>query len=386
MDAEIVVIGDELILGTINDTNTQFIARALREGGFRLRRVTTVGDDPGRIVKALNDAAAESDAVIAAGGLGPTVDDPTRDAAAKAAGVELEFHPDLWEAIEARFRQLGRALPENNRKQAYLPRGAAALPNPSGTAPGFSLDLGRSVLFAVPGVPSEMEEMITGLVLPALHQRFGRGQAVHTRTIHVVGLGESMVDERIGRWESEENPTVGLMAHAGLTDIRIVARAADEAGARKLTAAAEADIRSKLAEYIVGADEETLAGAVLRLLPKDGSLVSVESGTGGELAGLMGMEDSGAFRGGLVLGRSGMEADAAGTLRDWRSARKATHAMGLTLAPVSRGFRSEYILLSESGETRKARTHLVPHPMASRWAATLALTALWNSLRGTRAE
>jgi nicotinamide-nucleotide amidase len=386
MDVEIVVIGDELILGAIADTNTQFIARALREAGFRLRRLTTVGDDPGRIAKALNDAAAGSDAVIAAGGLGPTVDDPTRDAAAKAAGVELEFHPELWEAIEARFRQLGRALPENNRRQAYLPRGAAALPNPFGTAPGFSLDLGRSVLFAVPGVPSEMEEMITGQVLPALHQRFGGRQTVHTRTIHIVGLGESMIDERIGKWESAENPTVGLMAHAGLTDIRIVARAADEAGARKLAADAEADIRATLAEFIIGADDETLAGAVLRLLPKSGSLVTVESGTGGELAGMLGMEDSGAFRGGLVIGRSGMEADAAGTLRDWRSARQATHAVGLTLAPVSRGYRSEYILLSESGETRKARTHLVTRPMASRWAATLALTALWNSLRGTRAE
>jgi nicotinamide-nucleotide amidase len=386
MDVEIVVIGDELILGTIYDTNTQFIARALCEGGFRVRRVTTVGDDPGRIVKALKDAAADSDAVIVAGGLGPTVDDPTRDAAAKAAGVEQEFHPDLWEAIEARFKQFGRTLPENNRKQAFLPRGAAALPNPFGTAPGFSLNLGRSVLFAVPGVPSEMEAMITAQVLPALHQRFGRGQVVHTRTIHVVGLGESTVDERISRWEGAENPTVGLMAHAGLTDIRIVARAADEAGARKLIAAAEADIRSSLAEYIIGADAETLAGAVLRLLPKTGSLVSVESGTGGELAGMLGMEDSGAFRGGLVLDLSGMAADAAGTLRDWRSARKATHAVGLTLAPEPRGFRSEYILLSGSGETRKTRTHLVPLSMASRWAATVALTALWNSLRITLAE
>ncbi len=386
MDVEVVIIGDELILGAIADTNTQFIARALREGGFRLRRVTTVGDDPARIIRALREASAESDAVVAAGGLGPTVDDPTRDAAAGAAGVDLVFHPELWEEITARFRNLGRAPTGNNRKQACLPRGAEALPNPIGTAPGFSMELGRSTLFAVPGVPSEMEAMITGQVLPALHARFGGGQAVRTRTLHVVGLGESMIDERIGKWESAENPTVGLMAHAGLTDVRIIARAAEKSEARKLIAAAEADIRSSLAGYIIGADGETLAGAVLLSLPKDGTLVTVESGTGGELAGMLGTADSGAFRGGLVLGPGGKNADPAAGLREWRSSHEATHAVGVSLTPVPGGFRSEYILLAGAEETRKARTHLVPHPMASRWAANTALTALWNLLRGSRAE
>ncbi|MBN2084220.1 MAG: CinA family nicotinamide mononucleotide deamidase-related protein [Anaerolineales bacterium] len=386
MDVEIIVIGDELILGTIADTNTQFIARALCESGYRVRRVTAVGDDPGRIIGALKHAAAESDAVIAAGGLGPTVDDPTREAAAAAAGVELVFHPELWEAITARFRGLGRALPENNRKQAHLPAGAAALPNPFGTAPGFSLALGRSVLFAVPGVPSEMEAMITGQVLPALRARFGDGQVIHTRTIHVDGLGESMIDERIGRWERSENPTVGLMAHAGLTDIRIVARAADEAGARKLIADAEEDIRSSIAGHILGADGETLAGAVLGLLPKDGSLVTAESGTGGALAGMLGLESSGAFRGGLVQGQTGLETRTAEILREWQSARQATHAAGLDLSPVTGGFRSEYILIADGKETRKQRTHLVPYAMASRWAANTALTALWNLLRDTPSE
>ena len=386
MDAEVVIIGDELILGAIADTNTQFIARALRDGGFRLRRVTTVGDDPARIVRALKEAAAGSDVVVVAGGLGPTVDDPTRDAAAEAAGAELVFHPELWEEIAARFRHMGRAPTENNRKQAYLPRGAAALSNPIGTAPGFSLELGQSILFAVPGVPSEMEAMITGQVLPALQARFGGGQAVRTRTLHVAGLGESMIDERIGKWESSENPAVGLMAHAGLTDVRIIARAADESEAHKLIAAAEAGIRSSLAEYIIGADEDTLAGAVLRRLPKGASLVTVESGSGGELAGMLGTADTGAFRGGLVLGPDRKDSDPAAGLREWRSARGATHAVGLTLTPVPGGFRSEYILLAGAQVSRKARTHLVPHPMASCWAANTALTALWNLLRNPRAE
>ena len=303
MDVEIVVIGDELILGTIADTNTPFIARMIKDAGFRLRRVTMVGDDHGRIVAALRDAAARSEAVIAAGGLGPTVDDPTREAAAEAAGTTLVFHPELWNAIVERFRHLGRALPENNRKQAFLPAGAAALPNPFGTAPGFSMELGRSILFAVPGVPSEMEAMITRQVLPALRLRFGGGQAVLTRTLHVAGLGELMIDEKIGRWESSPNPNVGLMAHAGLTDVRIVARSEDEDEARKILAAAEADIRSALADSVIGADEETLAGAVLRRLPENGGLVTAERGTGGALSGMLGLENHSGFHGGWVLGK-----------------------------------------------------------------------------------
>jgi nicotinamide-nucleotide amidase len=307
MDIELVVIGEELLLGAIPDTNTAFIARALREGGFALRRVTTVGDDEQRIARALRDAAAEAFAVIAAGGLGPTVDDPTREAAAKAAGVELVFREDLWEAIRARFRRAGRTPSENNRKQAYLPRGAAALPNPIGTAPGFSMPLGRAILFAVPGVPSEMEAMITAWVLPALRKHAGGEQAILTRTLRVADLGESRVDERIGRWERMDNPTVGLTSDAGLTVVRIVARGASEAAAREKIRQAEKDIRSALADSIVGSDEETLAGAVLRLLPGGGSLVTVERVTGGALAGMLEAEGCAGYRGGWVLGRTAEE-------------------------------------------------------------------------------
>jgi nicotinamide-nucleotide amidase len=385
MDVEIVVIGDELILGTIADTNSQFIARMIKEAGFRVRRVTAVGDDPGRIVAALRESAARSDAVIAAGGLGPTVDDPTREAAADAAGTTLVFHPELWDAIVERFRHLRRTLPENNRKQALLPAGAAALPNPFGTAPGFSMEIGRSILFAVPGVPSEMEAMITRQVLPAIHERFGGGQIVLTRTLHVAGLGESMIDEKIGGWESSANPNVGLMAHAGLTDVRIVARAGDESEARKILAAAEAGIRSALADFIIGADEDTLAGAVLGRLPKDGGLVTAERGTGGALSGMLGLENQAGFRGGLVLGNQSDEKDFERLLQEWRTRHAAECALGLSLSPVEGGFRSEYLLLSGAKEIRKQRIHLVPHAMASRWAANTALIALLDFLRNSGA-
>jgi nicotinamide-nucleotide amidase len=387
MKVETVAIGNELLLGEILDSNTQFIARALRDGGFDFTRATIVGDHPARIVAALREAADRADAVITCGGLGPTVDDPTREAAAAAAGVELVFHPELWESIQARFQRAGRFLPDNNQKQAYLPAGADALPNPFGTAPGFSLALGRSTLFAVPGVPSEMEAMIAGQVLPALRDRAGSPEVIRQRTLRVAGPGESTIDQQVGRWESTDNPAVGLMAHAGTTDIRIVGRGATEQEAMRKIAEAEEDIRSRLAKEIYGVDTDTLAGAVLRLLSDDAALATVEFGTGGALAGLIGAEDSAKYRGGLVFGRTPFgNPDWSDSLRRHAAAQNAAYAAGLMLTPVAGGYQSEYLLLAGGSERRRTRTHLVPHPMASRWAANVALTAFWNILRGSGAE
>ncbi|MBN1439482.1 MAG: CinA family nicotinamide mononucleotide deamidase-related protein [Anaerolineales bacterium] len=381
MIAEIIAIGNELLLGEIADTNTQWIARTLREEGIEVRRATAVGDHLERIAAAFREAAERSDAVIATGGLGPTVDDPTRDAAAEAAGVGLVFQPELWEEIRDRFRILGRAPTDNNRKQAQLPQGAEALSNPFGTAPGFALEIGRAVLFAVPGVPSEMEAMIREGVLPALRRRGGGPAVIRKRVLHVVGLGESQIDERIGRWESMENPIVGLNAHAGLTDVRIVSRAAVESEALAVISAAESDIRSALRGYVVGADEQTLAGAVLGLLPPGAALASVESGTAGALAALLEAEESERYLGGRILGAAGGSRELAERTRGVQADLRATHAVGLAVLPAKRCFRSEYVIRCGDAVERKVRTHLIPRPLACRWAATVALTACWNLLK-----
>jgi nicotinamide-nucleotide amidase len=387
MNIETVAIGSELLLGEILDTNTQTIARMLRDEGHALQRAAIVGDHPPAIVRALRDAADRADAVIACGGLGPTVDDPTRESAAEAAGVELVFHPDLWDDILARFRTLGRTPTENNRKQALLPAGAEALPNPFGTAPGFALPLGRSILFAVPGVPSEMEAMVRDRVLPALRRRAGGAGVIRKRTLHVAGLGESQIDAQMGRWESMENPSVGLMAHAGLTDIRIVGRGASEEEALQRIAEAEDDIRAGLGANVVGADEETLAGAVLRLLPAGATLATAEFGTGGALAGMLAAEDSERYAGGSVCGRTAYEGrDLADILLEQLSQQRATYAAGLVLTTVKRGYRSEYLLHTPAASRRKTRTHLVPHPMAARWAAAFLLTAFWKMLGESGAD
>jgi competence/damage-inducible protein CinA-like protein len=381
MIIELIVIGSELTAGAIVDTNTQTIARMLREAGFDVQRVTMVGDNLEQIAAAVREAANRADAVITTGGLGPTVDDPTREAVARAAGVEPEFHPELWETIRTRFTKLGRPLSENNRQQAFLPAGAEALPNPYGTAPGISMEIGRALLCAVPGVPGEMKAMIREQVLPLLARR-GGGEVIRTRTIHVVGLGESQIDDRIGRWERAENPVAGLAAHAGVTDVRLTGRGADEAGAWDAIAAAEKDIRSALEGHILGIDEETLARQVLRCLPTGATLATVECGTGGVLAGVLGREGSEFFCGGLVLTETDREReDFPAVVGQWRIERQATHAVGVTLQQDADGFRSEGVLLIGESAQQIRQRFLVAQEIAIEVSVNTALITLWKALK-----
>ena len=141
--AEILTIGTELLLGETIDTNSNFLARSLRDAGIDLFRLTTVGDNTKRIAQAIQESLERCDIVLTTGGLGPTIDDPTRDAVALALGVKPEFHPELWDQIKSRFQKLGRIPTENNRRQAYIPEGAVAIENPVGTAPIFIIDKWR---------------------------------------------------------------------------------------------------------------------------------------------------------------------------------------------------------------------------------------------------
>jgi competence/damage-inducible protein CinA-like protein len=387
MHIELIVIGSELTAGAIVDTNTQTVARMLREAGLEILRVTVVGDQTEQIAAAVREAAARADAVIATGGLGPTVDDPTREAVARAAGVEAVFHPELWETIRARFVRLNRPISDNNRRQAFLPAGAEALPNPNGTAPGFSLAIGRALVCAVPGVPGEMKAMVRDQVLPRILRRSGTREVIRSRTIHVVGLGESIIDDRIGRWERSENPAVGLAAHAGLTDVRITGRGADETAARAAIAAAEEDIRSALAGHILGTDDETLARQALVRLPAGAHLATVEVGTGGALAGLLSRESSALYAGGLVsAGTARDRADFPAVVREWRIERQATHVVGLALAEDGGAFQSETILLVGESEKQIRQRFLVPREMAVESSVTAALIGLWNALEPISGE
>ena len=266
MNAEIITTGTELLLGEIVDTNAPFIARQLRSIGVNLFYKTTVGDNRERLAEALSQALERSDVVIVTGGLGPTVDDITREAVADATGRPLEMRPEIVEHLRAFFEQRGRQLTENNLRQAYLPKDAIMIPNPIGTAPGFIVEDPRGVIITMPGVPREMERMMTEQVIPYLQERMGEPSVIVTRIIHTAGIGESAIDNMIGDLMRLSNPTVGLAAHLGQVDIRLAARAATEEEARALLEPVEAEIRTKLESWIYGVDDETLGSVIARWL------------------------------------------------------------------------------------------------------------------------
>jgi len=283
--AEIVTIGTELLLGEIQDTNSRYIARFLRDIGVDLYRLSTVGDNVQRITATLQEALMRADIVITTGGLGPTVDDPTRQAVAKTFNVPLEFHEELWEQILERYKQYGQKPTENNKRQAYIPANSIPIPNPVGTAPAFAYELGTKVVISLPGVPREMEYLIEHFVRDYLKRRYGLQETViKPWVIHTISKGESTIDEIIGDLEELSNPTVGLLAHPGQTDIRVTAKAGSLAEAEQMMAPVLQRIREQLGKYIYGENETTLEEAVGRLIADHNvSVEIIEVGTKGEI-------------------------------------------------------------------------------------------------------
>lgn len=275
--AEIVTIGTELLLGEIQDSNTAFLARQLRSLGIDLYRVTTIGDNPLRIAEALRESLSRADIVITTGGLGPTIDDPTRNAVAIALNVEVVFHPELWRKILDRFNQRGITPSENNRKQAYLPETAVAIDNPVGTAPAFFVLQDNRMIVCLPGVPAEMELIFQQSVQSLLRDRFTLSEVIKTRVLHTSGLGESLIDELIADLEALQNPTVGLSAHPANVDIRITAKSSSEVDADRMIALIESEIRLRLPDAIYGVDGETLADVILGLVQKRGITLKIVS-------------------------------------------------------------------------------------------------------------
>lgn len=266
--AEIITIGTEILLGEIVDTNTRYIARTLRGMGVDLYRTITIGDNAERIAEAIRHSMQRADIVITTGGLGPTVDDPTREAVAKAAGVELEFRDDLWEQVVAVISRYGRKPSENQRRQAFIPKGAVGIPNPVGTAPCFIVETERNAVVSLPGVPNEMEHILHESIIPYLQKRFHLDEIIKIRVLHCSGLGEGMIDEKIADFELLSNPTVGLAAHTGVVDIRIAAKAKSEAGADRMIADIENQIRDRLGDVVFGADEDKLEDVVLNTVDR----------------------------------------------------------------------------------------------------------------------
>lgn len=281
--AELVTIGTELLLGEIQDTNSKYIARSLRDIGVDIYRLTTIGDNPNRITHSLQAALMRSDVVICTGGLGPTVDDPTRKAVADVFNVPLVYREELWEDIVARYKTFNRVPTENNKRQAFIPANGIAIRNPVGTAPAFYVELGIKTIIALPGVPREMQFLMENFVIDYLKERYDlHEQIIKAWVIHTISKGESAIDEIIGHMETYSNPTVGLVAYPGRTDIRVTAKAASSAEAKAMMRPVIDDIHELLGEYIYGENETTLEIAIAEKLIKHNlRLAVIESGTKG---------------------------------------------------------------------------------------------------------
>lgn len=383
MHAEIIATGSELLLGEVVDTNSTYIARQLRDIGLNLYFKTVVGDNETRMAEALSIALQRSDVIITTGGLGPTIDDVTRPAIARAIDKPLIFREDLLDQIRARFKVYGVPMGENNRRQAYVPDGATPIENPVGTAPAFIVDHHGRLIISLPGVPREMEYLIEHAVLPYLKAKLNLTDVIVIRTLHTVGQGESRIDEAIGDLEEAANPTVGLSAKAGQVDIRIAAKAATRAEAEVLNAAMEATVRQRVGKFIFGADADTLESVVAQALAERAlTLASVECGTGGLLGGRLSTIGA-AFRGGLTVSDLPLDVARAIAAADHtRAAQTSDLALSVSVgpAPDGPGLRLVVALTGLDQPATIERGFGGHSALAAQWASTAALGLVWRRL------
>jgi nicotinamide-nucleotide amidase len=287
VNCEVVAVGTELLLGQIVDTNSSWIGEHLALTGIDSHHQTKVGDNFARIEAVLRLALERSDAVIVCGGLGPTQDDITRDVIAAVMGRDLVTRPDLVERIQSVFGSRGRYMPDNNLRQAQVPEGAESIPVMPGTAPGLVCEVGPKVIYAVPGVPWEMQEMVGGFVLQDLKERAGITSTIRSRVLRTWGQSESglaeILHDEIERLDTAPGVTLAFLASGieGLK-VRLTAKAESEAAADALLDEEEAIVRSLIDEIIFGVDEETMESAVLDLCREQGLTLGIaESLTGG---------------------------------------------------------------------------------------------------------
>jgi len=295
MRCDVVAVGTELLLGQVVDTNSAWLGENLAANGIDSLLQVKVGDNLGRVVTALRNTLASADAVIVCGGLGPTHDDLTRDAIAEVMGVQLVIDDAVVEVITRMFESRGRYMAANNLRQAMVPVGAEVIPQTRGTAPGLIcpvfIDGVHKVMYAVPGVPHEMKEMVERAVLPDLRRRSGETGVIASRTLRTWGESESGLNERldplIARLDEAGNPTLAFLASGweGLK-VRLTAKAPTHEDALSLLDKWDAEVRAVVGEHVFAVDDETMESAVLASMRARGlSLGLAESVTGGLVAG-----------------------------------------------------------------------------------------------------
>lgn len=320
MRCSVVAVGTELLLGQIVDTNSSFIGEQLAAAGIASHLQLKVGDNLERIIEAFHTALKDADAIIVCGGLGPTHDDLTREAIAAVMGVELQHNAEVAAVIEEMFARRQRKMAANNLRQALVPVGATVIPQTRGTAPGLMCPVGDKVIYAMPGVPHEMHDMLSRAVLPDLLQRSGEQSVILSRVLRTWGEAESALNERldpvIAELDAIGNPTLAFLASGweGIK-VRLTAKAGDLASAETLLSAWEKRVRGIVDDVVFGVDADTMESVVLELLRQRGSTLAVaESVTGGLIGGRITNVpgSSSVFRGGVVSYASDVKFDVLG--------------------------------------------------------------------------
>ncbi len=283
MNAEIIAVGTELLLGDILNTDAQFLSRELAALGINVLRQHVVGDNHARLKELVLDAKNRCDLLVFSGGLGPTADDLTKETVAACFGDELRFDPEEWEKITGFFSGMGRPTPENNRKQAMVPVRGRKLPNANGTAPGAWFQDGDKIAILLPGPPKELEPLWTAEVRPLLAAR--QNGVLRSLVLRVAGVGESDAEARVGHLFRNANPTAAIYAKLGEVIIRITARAQDEQTADAMCRAYAEKFYDLLGDAIYAEGEEGVEYTVVHLLQQKGQTVAAaESLTGGMVA------------------------------------------------------------------------------------------------------
>jgi len=290
LEAWILTIGNEIVNGVITDTNRETIARELRSVGIPVKGMSSVGDDPPAIVDALNQATERAAVTVVSGGLGPTADDKTAEAAARFLSVALELDAEQLARIEERFRQRGRLMSPSNTKQAFLPAGGEAITNDYGTAPGFVIEkAGRMAIF-LPGVPRELKGMLRDKAIPAIFGRFGAPSHVfRNRTLIVYGLTESQVGEMVGDAATDKDDYhLAFLPRFPVIRLRMDVKARSDEEAGRVLDAKQQVLMERLGEYVISDDGRSMEQVLLDLLRARGlTLALAESITGGMIGEML---------------------------------------------------------------------------------------------------
>jgi competence/damage-inducible protein CinA-like protein len=395
MRCEIVAIGTELLLGIIVDSNSAWLGEQLALAGIESYYQVKVGDNFARIEACIRQGLERSDAVICCGGLGPTQDDITRDVIARVMGVEMRRDEAIAAKIRHIFESRGRVMSANNLLQANIPIGAAPIAQMPGTAPGLVCPVGDKVIYATPGVPSEMREMFFGTILPDLRRRAGQTSVIKSRVLRTWGMSESgiaeVLEKRFGELDKLGNPTIAFQA-SGIDGIkvRLVAKCDDEAAAVRLLDAEEKLVRDLLGDVVFGIDEQSMETVALDLLRRKGLTVSAaETITGGILSARMTSADATmvTFRGAKVVTDKG----AAAGPPDKRAAEAASQVraefgtrVGLAaIAPnAAEGFGPGTVFFAADIDGTH-HTEKIQQPRDRRRMREFSVISLWNLLRRT---